>query len=188
MFARGDDVRGGMVPPAPEKGDDGDAGDDLPHPRSKPPCSPSAGGAGAGGQPTTTRFLVAEAASGRGLDVRVEAEEIQQVVRALQRDESLVGLGKVRRPGLLRGVRAHGVRSVTERVSRTRALAIHAEAGLIYCHCDKALELWPIAERELLSLALRANDDIPDALAYATNGALGDALGEALQPARLRFG
>jgi len=80
----------------------------------------------------------------------------------------------------------YGVRSVTDKVTRSRALAIHAENGLFYC--DKTMELWPTAERELLSLPLGANDDIPDALAYATNGALGVALREAQQPGRLLFG
>lgn len=80
----------------------------------------------------------------------------------------------------------YGVRSVTDKVTRARSLAIHAEAGLVYA--DHAMELWPVAERELLSTPLGANDDVVDALAYATNGALGVALREAQQPVRVRFG
>lgn len=81
----------------------------------------------------------------------------------------------------------HGVPVSTDKVTRARLPAAHAEAGLLYV--DRALADWPVMERELLAFPLARYDDCSDALAGATVMALGPVGQQAAErPQRVRFG
>jgi predicted phage terminase large subunit-like protein len=81
----------------------------------------------------------------------------------------------------------YGVPVATDKVTRARPLAAHAEAGLL--HVDKQSSWWLRAEPQFLGFPLASHDDCVDAGSIATAMALG-AIGQtaAAKPAELRFG
>lgn len=85
------------------------------------------------------------------------------------------------------GAAVYGVPVATDKVTRARPVAAHAEAGLL--HVDKQSSWWLRAEPQFLGFPQAARDDIVDAGSLATAMALG-AVGQsaAAQPAAVRFG
>jgi predicted phage terminase large subunit-like protein len=74
----------------------------------------------------------------------------------------------------------------TDKVTRARPFAAHAEAGLVFT--DRSADWWLGAEPQLLGFPTMAHDDVVDAGSIATAMALGQIGQEAAaQPTKVRF-